>query len=256
MFADLNGNTTHYQSYGEGPPIVFVHALGGTSNAWHGVMQAMRQHHHCVAPDLRGHGRSETSGELSIGGWADDITALIRHLELPTATVVGHSLGSLVAQRLAHDEPDLCDRLVLVGGISHFDPPTSEGYEHRAKQVSAEGMGAAVDEWLEGAVSPQSHATMSGGVGLLREMFLRNDPDAYARACRALAAAPTIRRDEIGQPTLILTGAHDRSTPLAMAEELHASIPVSAVQVLPHVAHWSPVEDPGAVAAAILEFLV
>lgn len=255
MFAEINGNTTYYQSYGEGPPVVFVHALGGTSNAWHGVMQAMQQHHHCVAPDLRGHGRSDGEGALSIEGWAEDVKGLMRHLELPTATLVGHSLGTLVVQHLALEEPELCDHLILVGGISYFDPPTAESYEERAQQVQQEGMDVLVDEWLWGAVSGQSHATMAGGVGMLRDVFLRNDPESYAAACRALAKAPQIRRDDIGQPTLILVGTHDRSTPLAMAEELKAAIPVSAVRVLPDVAHWSPVEDPGAIAAAILEFL-
>jgi 3-oxoadipate enol-lactonase len=92
-------------------------------------------------------------------------------------------------------------------------------------------------------------------VGLLRDMFLRNEPQNYAKSCRALADAPKIRRDELGQPTLIITGAHDRSTPLAMAQELTASIPVSRVKVIPDVGHWSPLESPGAVAAAMLEFL-
>lgn len=255
MFAEIDGNNTHYVSYGEGPPVVFVHGLGGTSNVWHGVMQAMAQHHHVVAMDLRGHGRSAGKGKFSIEGWAKDVEKLMHHLELPAATLVGHSMGSLIVQHLAQTNPDSCDELVLVGGISYFQPPTADAYRDRADVVEKDGMDPLVDDWLEGAVSPQSHATLSGGVGLLRDMFLRNDPAAYAKSCRALSKAPKIRRDEIGQPTLILTGAHDRSTPLAMAEELKRSIPVTSVRVLPHVGHWSPVEDPGAVAAAILEFL-
>lgn len=255
MFAEIDGNSIHYVSYGEGPPIVFVHALGGVANAWHGVMQPLQQHHHCVAADLRGHGRSQAKGKFSISGWAKDVEKLIRHLELPAVTLVGHSLGTLVVQYLAQKNPDLVEHLVLVGGISYFQPETNDAYKARAELVEKDGMDALVDDWLTGAVSPQSHATMSGGVGLLREMFLRNDPAAYAKACRALAEAPSIRRDEIGQPTLIVTGAHDRSTPLAMAEELKRSIPVSRVQVIPDVGHWSIVEAPGAVAAAILEFL-
>ena len=55
MFAEIDGCTLHYQSYGEGPPVVFVHGLGGSSNVWHGVMQVMQQHHHVIALDLRGH---------------------------------------------------------------------------------------------------------------------------------------------------------------------------------------------------------
>jgi 3-oxoadipate enol-lactonase len=255
VFADIDGNTMHYVSYGEGPPVVFVHALGGSANAWHGVMQAMKQHHHCIAMDLRGHGRSQGRGKFSIEGWARDVQKLIHHLELPAVTLVGHSLGTLVAQHLAHTSPDTCDQLVLVGGISYFQPPTADAYRDRADTVEAEGMDALVDAWLEGAISPQSHAVHAGATGLLRELFLRNDPQSYAKSCRALAKAPKIRRDEIGQPTLIVTGAHDRSTPLAMAEELISSIPVSRVRVLPDVGHWAPVEVPGALAATILEFL-
>lgn len=255
MDVDIDGNTLRYDSYGEGPPVVFVHGLGGSGNVWHGVMQAMQQHHHCVAPDLRGHGRSQGRGQFSIEGWARDIHRLITSLELPAVTLVGHSIGSLIAQHLAQTEPDVVDHLVLVGGISYFQPATVDAYRQRAEVVEASGMEPLVDAWLEGAVSPQSHATSSGMVGLLRDMFLRNDPQQYAKSCRALADAPRIRRDEIGQPTLIVTGAHDRSTPLAMAEELKASIPVSRIKVLTGVGHWSPVEAPDALAAAILEFL-
>jgi pimeloyl-ACP methyl ester carboxylesterase len=255
MFAEIDGNAFNYVSYGEGPPVVFVHGLGGTATVWHGVMQAMQQHHHTVALDLRGHGRSQGKGRFSIGGWAKDVEQLIRHLELPAVTLVGHSMGSLVVQQLAQHNPEVVEHLVLVGGISHFQPSTNDAYVARAERVDEHGMDVLVDDWLEGAVSPQSHAVRAGAVGLMREMFLRNDAGAYAKSCRALADAPTIRRDELGQPTLVVTGAHDRSTPLAMSEELKRSIPVCRVQVLADVGHWSPVEAPGAVAAAILEFL-
>lgn len=255
MFASVNDVTLHYRSEGEGPPVVFLHGLGGTANIWHGVMAAMDQHHHCVALDLRGHGRSGGAGRFSIEGFGKDVEAVVRHLELPAVTLVGHSMGSLVAQHLAHRRPDLVSHLVLLGAISQFEPATSEAYRTRADQVDADGLDDLVDPWLAGAVSPQTHARQSGATGLLREMFLRNDPASYAKATRAMAEAPAIRRDELGQPTLIMTGAHDRSTPLAMSEELHRSIPVSRVEVIPDVAHWSPVEDPGRIAASILEFL-
>ena len=255
MFADIDGNTFHYTSVGEGPPVVFVHGLGGSGHVWHGVVQAMSQHHHCVTVDLRGHGRSQGRGKLSMEGWAKDVHRLIAALELPAVTLVGHSLGSLVAQEVARTEPESVDELVLVGGISYFDPATADAYRQRADAVEADGMDALVDAWLAGAVSPRSHATQPGMVGLLRELFLRNEPQHYAKSCRALADAERVPRDEIGQPTLIIAGSHDRSTPIAMAEELKRSIPVSRIKVIPGVGHWMPLEDPDAVAAAMLEFL-
>lgn len=256
MFIDLNGVQHHYVSKGEGPPVVLVHALGGSVHAWHGVMENLSLHHHVVALDLRGHGRSEgTNGSFSIPTFADDVAALIAALELPAVTLVGHSMGSLVAQHLAATKPELVDNLVLLGGISWFEPAVRKAYEERADQVEADGMDSIVDEWLPGALAPRTHAKLPQLTGLLRDSFLRNDPKSYAKTCRALATAPKIARETIGQPTLLLVGDHDRSTPMAMTEEIHAQIPVSRVRVIPAAAHWAQLEQPDHIAAAVLEFL-
>lgn len=256
MFIDLNGVRHHYVSKGQGPPVVFVHALGGSLHTWHGVMENLALHHHVVALDLRGHGRSAAgNGKVSIASYAEDVTALIGALELPAVTLVGHSMGTLVAQHLAQTKPEVVDNLVLVGGISWFEPPLRKAYEQRADTVEAEGLDALVDDWLPGALAPRTHAKLPQLTGLLRELFLRNDPTSYAKACRAVAQAPKIARDQIGQPTLLLVGDHDRSTPIAMAEELHAEIPVSRVKVVPAAAHWATLEQPDFIASAILEFL-
>jgi len=255
MFIELHGVRHHYVSQGEGPPIVLVHGLGGTLNVWHGVIEALSLHHHCIALDLRGHGRSEGKNAFSIKGWAQDIEALITALELPPVTLVGHSMGSLITQHLAHARPELVDNLVLVGGISYFEPPMKDAYAERADLVEAEGMDALIDAWLPGALSPRNAARLPQLVGLLRDMFLRNDPTSYAKSCRAIAKAPATPRTEIGQPTLLLVGDHDRSTPIAMTEELHREIPVSTVRVIANAAHWVSLEQPDAITAAVLEFL-
>lgn len=257
MFIELNGVAHHYASKGEGPPIVLLHGLGGTLHVWHGVTDTLALHHHVVALDLRGHGRSDTTGaSFTMASLADDVEALITALELPAVTLVGHSLGTLVAQHLAVKRPEVVDNLVLVGGISYFEPPAREAYRQRAEAVERGGMDAVVDDWLPGALAPRTRAKLPQLVGLLRESFLRNDPASYARACRALADSQPARREEIGQPTLLLVGDHDRSTPIAMTEELHRDIPVSRVRVLAGAAHWASLEQPDALAAAVLEFLV
>ena len=256
MFIDLNGVSHHYESMGEGPPVVLVHALGGDLHAWYGVMKTLAVNHHVVAMDLRGHGRTGAGrGNLTMKTWTSDVEALIDALELPAVTLVGHSLGSLVAQQLALSRPELVDQLVLVGGISSFEPPEKQAYLDRADRVEADGMDALADEWVEGALAPRTHGRLPQLTGLLRDLFLRNDPKQYARACRAIAKAPSIDRSDIGQPTLLLVGDHDRSTPMAMTERLHRDIPVSRVRVVGSAAHWVTLEQPDRIAAEILQFL-
>ena len=119
MFIDLNGVRHHYISKGEGPPVVLLHGLGGSLHFWYAVTENLSLHHHVVAVDLRGHGR--TGGHdsaLSVQGWAADVEALLGALELPAVTLVGHSLGSLVAQQLCVARPEAVDALVMLGGIS------------------------------------------------------------------------------------------------------------------------------------------
>ena len=256
MFLDLNGVRHHYVSVGEGPPVVLVHGLGGSLHAWWGVIDNLRLHHHVVAVDLRGFGRTASgSGKVSVQGWASDVTALIDALELPPVTLVGHSLGSLVAQHAALERPEAIDNLVLVGGHSWFEPDVRAKDEQRADLVEAEGLDGIVDAWLEGALSPRTRAMAPQLTGLLRDLYLRNDRVSFAAACRALAKAPKIDRSDLGQPTLLIVGDHDTSTPVAMAEELHREIPVSRVRVIASAAHWVALEQPDAVASAIYEFL-
>jgi pimeloyl-ACP methyl ester carboxylesterase len=164
-------------------------------------------------------------------------------------------MGSLIAQHLAVTEPDIVDQLVLVGGISYFEPPDKQAYEQRAKVVEEQGLDEIVDDWLTGALAPRTRARLPQVTGLLRHMMLSNDARSYAKSCRALARVPSIEREQIGQPTLLLVGDHDRSTPLRMAEHLQRQIPVSRVQVVPSAAHWMTLEHPDVIGAAILQFL-
>ena len=169
--------------------------------------------------------------------------------------MVGHSLGSLVAQHLAVEKPEAIDQLVLLGGISWFEPDTKKAYEDRATLVESDGVDAIIDAWLDGALAPRTRAKLPQLAGLMRDLMLRNDAKSYANACRALAKMPRINRQDIGQPTLLLVGDHDRSTPVAMTEEIHAEIPVSRVQVIPTAGHWAMLEQPDVIAAAILQYL-
>ena len=256
MFIDLNGVTHQYISKGEGPPVVLIHGLGGDLHVWYAVMETLAVNHHVVAMDLRGHGRTGGGrANLTTRSWAQDVEALIDALELPAVTLVGHSMGTLVAQMVAGSRPELVDQLVLVGGISSFEPPEKQAYLDRADQVDADGLDAIADAWVAGALAPRTHGRLPQVTGLLRGLLLRNDPKQYARACRALAKAPTIDRSQLGQPTLLVVGDHDRSTPMAMTERLHREIPVSRVKVISSAAHWVPLEQPDQVATAILEFL-
>src|SRR5678815_5132280 len=83
-------------------------------------MPSLAATHEVIAPDLLGHGESaKPIGDYSLGAYASGLRDLLGVLDVPRATVVGHSLGGGVAMQLAYQHPELCERLVLVasGGL-------------------------------------------------------------------------------------------------------------------------------------------
>lgn len=257
MFLDVNGTRLHYLSEGEGPTIVLLHGLGGTSGVWRGVMNTLTTNHHVVAVDLRGHGRSAPILKpVTIRDFADDVLALLDALDLPAVTLVGHSFASLIAQMAAAVRPSSIDNLVLVGGMSWLDPDARDAYIDRAELVEQEGLDAIADAWITSALAPRTHAHSPQLSGLTREMLERNDPASYAAACRAISKYQPIAHEDLGQPTLLLVGDHDRSTPVAMSEELHAAIPVTRIEVIPSAAHWAMLDQPDWISAKIMTWLL
>lgn len=104
--APIDGLEIHYETQGDGPPIVFVHGLGATSNAWHAQRTTLSKYFRVIVYDRSGCGRSRPARDgYSIDGWADELAGLLDHLAVPEAVIVGHSLGSMVAQRFAAKYP-------------------------------------------------------------------------------------------------------------------------------------------------------
>ena len=93
--ADDGVPITYYDTGGDKPAIVFIHGWTSGGIHWGGVMLALRKHFRCIAPDLRGHGRTPAQGELTISRLARDVDGLIKHLHLEKPTIVGWSMGGL-----------------------------------------------------------------------------------------------------------------------------------------------------------------
>src|SRR3954470_4996676 len=117
---DLHGQQVGYRMAGEGPAVVLVHGLAGSSTTWWPVMPALAERYTVVAPALLGHGKSgKPRGDYSLGAYASGIRDLLVALDIERATFVGHSLGGGIAMQLAYQFPERCERLVLVasGGL-------------------------------------------------------------------------------------------------------------------------------------------
>jgi pimeloyl-ACP methyl ester carboxylesterase len=119
--ARIHGHDVRYRMAGEGPVILLIHGMAGSSRTWLDVMKILARDYTVVAPDLLGHGESaKPLGDYSLGAYASGLRdLLVGTLGIESATLVGQSLGGGVAMQLAYQHPELCQRLALVasGGL-------------------------------------------------------------------------------------------------------------------------------------------
>src|SRR5947208_4181907 len=115
-YADVNGVHMYYETYGEGTPLVLLH--GGMLSIdlnFAGLIPTLAQSHRVIGVELQGHGRTaDTDREITPAALASDVVALLDHLGLDRADVIGHSMGGAVAVELAVSAPARVRRVVPI----------------------------------------------------------------------------------------------------------------------------------------------
>ena len=236
------------------PTVVVGGSLGSTLASWGPAIAALSVDFQVIAYDHRGHGGSPApAGPYSIEDLALDVVGLLDEQQVDRAHVVGLSLGGMVAQQIAAQQPHRVDRLVLLCTSAHAD---RQPWTERAATVRAGGTGAiadaAVGRWLTSHYR-LAHPEVAAG---LREMLVSIDDEGYAACCEAIAdmdLRPGLSR--IQAPTLVIAGAEDPSMPPEQMRAMAAAIAGSRFEVVPG-AHVPPLEHPDAVTRLLLEHLV
>ena len=229
---------------GEGFPVIMVHGLGGSSNTFQPQMEALRDFR-VIRVDLPGAGRSPVPHEtVSIESLADAVVRAVGALGAERAHFVGHSMGTLVCQRIATDRPELAASLTMFGALIEPSEAMREGLAGRARLARAEGMGPIADQIIEGALSPETKASRPAAVAFVRESVMRQNPEGYARHCEALASAQAVDHRLVSAPALLVAGEADGTAPASVARSLAERLKRASVAVLEGSGHWPTIEKP------------
>ena len=246
---------------GEGPTVVCVHGLGGTSNTWTPLMPALARHR-VVRVDLPGSGRSQRAeGALSIGRYVETMLEICTRLDISRAHWLGHSMGTIVCQHIAASHPKRVASMALFGPL--IAPPDAARAAMTARAAKARSGAEAMQEITEAllmaALSADTRQRQPLAVAFVRESLMRQEGEAYARSCEALANAPAAAVETIEAPMLLVTGDEDGVAPpqavRGMAEKLHRARNTRVV-VLPKCGHWTPVERAADCERELCDFLL
>jgi len=251
-FARVNGIVLHYADHGprDAPVLVFANALGCDFRIWDAVVEQLPGFR-LLRYDKRGHGLSEaTKAPYRMDDHVADLAALIDHAGIAAATIVGLSVGGMIAQRLAAQRPDLVARLVLSGTAARIG--TAEGWNARIEAVAAGGIAAiapgVLANWFTAALRASGAPVVAG----IQAMLTRTSLDGYLGTCAAIRdcdLTATTRR--LTAPTLVMVGDQDGSTPPDVVRGLAGLIGNASFTVIAGAGHLPCIERPDEVAALV-----
>lgn len=268
----VHGHRISVRTAGEGPVVLLVHGMAGSSRAWDAVLEDLSPHATCVAPDLLGHGRSDKPrGDYSLGAQAGLLRDLLVALGHERATVVGQSLGGGIAMQFAYQHPERCERLVLVsaGGLG-------EEVNTVLRALSAPGVEFVLplgfQPFIRSAV--ETVTGWAGRVGLRpdaatvemwRAYTSLVDPDTRTAFLHTLRSVVDHRGQRVSAhdrlylaaavPTLVVWGEDDPIIPVSHAHAAHEAMPGSRLELMAGVGHFPHCEDPRRFVRVLREFI-
>lgn len=256
QIGSINGISLHYRDEGprKGPAIVFVNSLGTDFRIWDDVVTAFPDHR-VIRYDKRGHGLSDAPpAPYAIDDHVSDLAALLDHLEVNRAALVGLSVGGLIVTRIASARPESVSALVLCDTAHKIG--TDELWNQRIAAVQQGGIAAVSDIVLQRWFSERFRNTETARFRVYRNMLERMPVAGYAGTCAALRDADnTGLVKKLALPVLLLVGSNDGSTPPELVRSTHELIQGSEFVVLEGPGHIPCVEAPEETAHLIRSFL-
>jgi len=253
-FTSNKGVRIHYETFGDGPSMVLVHANPFDRRLFTYQVASFAPHFRLVALDIRGYGRSDKpETPFTLGDMADDVLAVCAQEKITRAIFMGVSVGSGMSLLIGLDHPEMCNAIILVGGsskggadiagrVAGYTSADLRGYQrsHIRELVAPGFCETRLGAWVLDLFSERSNERLSG--------------PCIAQIFRAREACDM--RDRLAgmqPPTLVINGAHDVS--LQRGGETASMIPGAKHVVLPGTGHACCIEDPAAFDAAVIQFL-
>lgn len=254
----FSGTPVEYEQTAPRPDLLLLHSLHTDLTVFEAVLPGLAQRYRVTRVNLPGFGASSPAPPDSVLEYADYVGSFMNALALPrtTTTVFGNGLGALIALELAIAHRNRFDRLIVAGAVATFPAEAKAQLLAMAETVRAHGMSAVLDDAMARVFPPEFVAANPEVVSARKAKLGRVDADCFAHACVALAHLDLRSQlAKIREPTLVLCGALDQTTPAPLARELAQAIPAATYQEIPACGHCPMLEQPTMLVELIHAFM-
>lgn len=267
MFIQLAGHQVYCDTadkplHAELPTLLFIHGAQNDHSVWEQLSPYFAEHgYNVLAVDLPGHSSSGGAALTTIEAMGAWLVALLDKVGVEQTSLIGHSMGSLVAMEAARCNPERFTRLALLG--SAYPMKVADSLLTMAREDEAVAI-KLVSSWShlqDPQHSPQPGIDLEGNAQRLMQrlsvinpaQLLFTDLTACNQYCLGEQAATAIAQQGCG--VLFLLGQQDRMTPLKASANLRAALPQAQLQIIPDCGHAMMSEQPEAVLSALTHFL-
>lgn len=261
-----DGVKLYFEEAGSGNAVIFVHEFAGDHRSWEPQMRSFSRRYRCITYSARGYPPSDVLDEVakySQERARDDIVAVLDHLEIDKAHVVGLSMGGFATLHFGLKHPARARSLVIAGCGYGAQPGDEERFraECAAAAAAFEAEGApAFLKYASGPTRVRFRATNPRGWQEFADQLAGHSPQGAALTLRGVQMRrPMLYQlidgmKRIDVPTLVMTGDEDDPC-LEASLLLKRSIRTAGLVVLPRAGHTINIEDPEAFNAAVADFL-
>jgi 3-oxoadipate enol-lactonase len=251
------GVKIYWDDLGQGPPLLLIMGMGYSSALWHRSRPILSQQYRTVAFDNRGVGRSDIPpGPYSISAMASDAAAVLDAARIASAHVFGISMGGMIAQEFALQNPARTNALIL--GCTSPGGPTAVRAEKNVTDILV-GRDMTQEQARE-AMIPYIYDASTSQETIDQDSQVRRrnlpSPEGYKAQLQAVRAWEGYSRiSQIASPTLVIHGKSDQLVPPANAELIAEQIPGAKLVLLDHAGHLFLTDQTESALKQILEFL-
>ncbi len=252
-------DATGYIRAGTGEPLLLIHGVGMNATIWQPQIDLLKSRYDVIAMDMLGHGASPLPSETAgLDDYADQAIGLIDHLGLASVSIVGHSMGALVAQAIALRMPERVRCIVSLNAVFRRPPLLAQAVRERAAKLNNHNepseIAATIARWFGDPVPAGVVKAAEETQATLQSV----NPQGYAHTYRLFARADTEHVDrlaELAMPALFMTGSEDPNSLPAMSAAMARLAPQGRCIVLDGERHMMAVASPEKVSRHIAAFL-
>jgi pimeloyl-ACP methyl ester carboxylesterase len=235
---EINGASIYYEIYGKGEPLILLHGGLGNGKYWVNQIPVFAENYQVIVMDSRGHGRSSFDEQpITYQLMASDVLALMDHLSIEQASIVGWSDGGIIGLEIAINNPDRLNKVVAYG--ANFDP-TGVRLDIATNNYFNAFIERAAEDYMRLSPAPDRWEEFLNNIGTMWAT-LPNYTEAQLRS--------------ITTPFLVLDGQDEEAIDLNQTKLMALLIPGAELNLMPGTGHFAMFEQPEKFNATVMDYL-